>query len=109
MKLRVTALLWGAAFVATLCVSAGIARAADSVASDPFVTNVQARTFTVTGTVVSVRGETMVVRIDDHHHHLPFSLGRGVDKPKVGARVSVRYHPSGETGQVADEVQVLGR
>ncbi len=109
MKLRITALLLGAAFVATLCISAGVARAAGSGPSDPFVTNVQARTFTVTGTVVSVRGETVVVRIDDHHHHIPFTLARGVDKPKAGARVSVRYHPSGEDGQVADEIEVLGR
>ena len=109
MKLRVSALLLGAALVATLCVTAGVARAAGDDSSNPFVGNVQARSFTVTGTVVSVRGETLVVRIDDHHHHITFSLGRGVDKPKAGARVSVRYHPSGATGQVADEVQVLGR
>ncbi len=110
MKLRVTALLLGAAFVA-LCVSAGVAGAAGSAQSDPFVTNVGARTYTVTGTVVSLRGETLVVRIDDHHHHIPFSLGAGVSvgKLKAGTRVSVRYHPSGATGQVADEVTVLGR
>ena len=106
MKLRVTALLLGAALVATLCVSVGVAKAASRDQSSPFVTNVDARSFTVSGTVVSVRGDTLVVRIDDHGHSIPFSLGRGVDKPKVGARVIVRYHPSGTTGQVADEVKV---
>ncbi len=112
MKLHLTSLLAGAALVAAVAVCTEAARASDErVRSDPFVTNVNARSFTVSGTVVSARGDTLVVRIDDHGHRIPFSLGSGVSagKLKAGTRVSVRYHPSGATGQVADEVMVLGR
>jgi hypothetical protein len=111
MKLHLTTLLAGAALVATVAISAEAARTSDRAASDPFVTNVNARSFTVSGTVVSARGQTLVVRIDDHGHHVPFALGSGISlgKLKAGTRVSVRYHPNGATGQVADDVQVLGR
>ncbi len=110
MKLHLTTLLAGAALVVTAAVCAEASRASDERAqATPFVTNVDARSFTVSGTVVSARGDTLLVRIDDHGHRIPFSLGSGVDKPKAGSRVSVRYHPSGATGQVADEVRVLGR
>jgi hypothetical protein len=107
MKLHSTTLLAGAALVVTVAVCAEAGRASDQrVPSNPFVTNVDARSFTVSGTVVSARGGVLVVRIDDHGHSIPFSLGSGVSAPKAGARVSVRYHPSGATGQVADEVNV---
>jgi hypothetical protein len=109
MKLHLTTLLAGAALVATVAVCAEAARASDErLPLDPFVTNVNARGFTVSGTVVSTRGDRLVVRIDDHGHHVPFSLGSGVSvgKLKAGTHVLVRYHPAGATGQVADDVQV---
>lgn len=109
MKLHLTTLLAGAAMVATVAVCAKTARASNErVPPDPFVMNVNARSFTVSGTVVSARADTLVVRIDDHGHHVPFSLGSGVSlgKLKAGTHVLVRYHPAGATGQVADDVQV---
>ena len=109
MKLHLTTLLAGAALVATAAVGAEAARASDErVPPDPFVMNVNARSFTVSGTVVSARGSTLVVRIDDHGHHIPFSIGSGVSlgKLKAGSHVVVSYHPAGATGQVADDVQV---
>ena len=110
MKLHLTTLLAGAALVVTVAVCVEAGRASDE-RSNPFVSNVTDRTFTVPGSIVSVRGETLVVRIDDGHHRIPFSLGPGVSagELKVGNRVSVRYHPLGATGQMADEIQVLGR
>ncbi len=107
MKHHTKTLLAAAALVAAVAVGTEAARAAD----DPFLANVNARGFTVSGTVVSARGGTLVVRIDDHHHNIPFAVGSGVSISgiKAGQRVSVRYHPSGETGQVADAVQLLGR
>ena len=111
MKLHLSTLLAGAALVAT-AVCTETARASDERGpQDPFLSNVNARGFTVSGTVVSARGGTLVVRIDDHQHHIPFSLGAGVSISglQAGGRVSVRYHPAGETGQVADAVQSLGR
>ena len=76
----------------------------------PLTTNVEQRVFTVTGTVVSsVRSDTLVVRIDDHQHRITFALGPQVSPAalKAGSRVSVRYHPAGTTGQIADAVEVL--
>lgn len=104
---HLTTLLAGAALVVAVAIGAEASRASDERApASPFVTDVDTRSFTVSGTVVSTRGDTLVVRIDDHGHRIPFALGSGVDKPKVGARVTVRYHPSGTTGQVADAIQV---
>ena len=76
---------------------------------NPFATDVNQRSFTVTGTVVSVRSGSLVVKIDDHGHTIPFSLGPSVSPAELraGSRVSVRYHPTGSTGQVADEVAVI--
>jgi len=75
----------------------------------PLTTNVEQRVFAVTGTVVSVRSDTLVVRIDDHQHRITFALGPQVSPAalKAGSRVSVRYHPAGTTGQIADAVEVL--
>jgi hypothetical protein len=76
---------------------------------NPFAADVNQRSFTVTGTVVSVGSGSLVVKIDDHGHPIPFSLGPSVSPAELGAgsRVSVRYHPTGSTGQVADEVTVI--
>ncbi len=75
---------------------------------NPFSPDVDQRSFTVTGTVVSVRSGTLVLRIDDHQHRIPFALGPSVSPAELraGTRVSVRYHPTGPTGQVADAVEI---
>jgi hypothetical protein len=77
--------------------------------ANPFAADVNQRSFTVTGTVVSARSGLLVVKIDDHGHPIPFSLGSSVSPAdlRAGSRVSVRYHPTGSTGQVADEVAVI--
>ena len=77
--------------------------------SNPFVVDVEQRSFTVTGTVASARSGALVVRIDDHGHPITFSLGPRVSPTdlRAGSRVSVRYRPTGSTGQVADDVEVL--
>lgn len=66
---------------------------------------------TTTGTVVSAGDISMVVRIDDGFHPIPFVIGTTTALPSggltVGSRVSVRYHPLGSTGQMADEVTPL--
>jgi hypothetical protein len=73
-----------------------------------FAADVNQRSFTVTGTVVSVRSGSLVVKIDDHGHPIAFSLGPvSPAELQAGSRVSVRYHPTGSTGQVADEVTVI--
>ena len=76
---------------------------------NPFAADVNQRSVIVTGTVVSVRSGSLVVKIDDHGHPIPFSLGPSVSPAELraGSRVSVRYHPTGSTGQVADEVAVI--
>ncbi|HXK09727.1 MAG TPA: hypothetical protein VMT70_08800 [Vicinamibacteria bacterium] len=69
-----------------------------------------ASTITTTGIVVSKGKDSLVVRIDDHGHHIPFAIdGRTVlaDGLKKGSRVRVVYHPTGSTGQTADEVVLL--
>jgi hypothetical protein len=75
-----------------------------------FAADVNQRSFTVAGTLVSVRSDSLVVRIDDHGHRIPFSLGPGVSRAdlRTGSRVSVRYHPTGSAGQTADAVEVIG-
>lgn len=77
--------------------------------STPFAVDVDQRSFTVTGTVVSARSGALVLRIDDHGHRIPFSLGPAVSPAELrpGSRASVRYHPAGSTGQVADAVEIL--
>ena len=77
--------------------------------SSPFVRDVEQRSFTVTGTVVSARSGALVVRIDDHRHEITFSPGPRVSPAdlRAGSRVRVHYHPAGSTGQVADEVEIL--
>jgi hypothetical protein len=66
---------------------------------------------TVSGVVVSTGNTSMVVRIDDGAHPIPFVIGTTTVLPSnplsVGSRVSVRYHPLGSTGQMADEVTLL--
>jgi hypothetical protein len=93
-------------------VSSALTWAQSSPPADPstrFGVDVDHRSFTVTGTVVSVRGGSLVLRIDDHGHRIPFSLGPAVSPAELrpGSRASVRYHPAGSTGQVADAVEIL--
>lgn len=75
---------------------------------DVFVEQPTQRTFTVTGTVVRDRNGQLVVSIDDHHHAIPFQVEPGAGSDVApGSRVSVTYHPTGATGQAAEQVQVL--
>lgn len=65
---------------------------------------------TTTGTVVSKSPTSLVVKIDDHGHKIPFAVDRSTDLPAglaAGSRVSVVYHPTGATGQAADRVTLL--
>ena len=65
-----------------------------------------------TGTVVSRSQDAIVVRIDDHGHHIRFDLDRSTALPEdvvKGGHVSVMYHPTGSTGQAADAVAVVPR
>jgi hypothetical protein len=66
---------------------------------------------TVSGVVVSTGNTSMVVKIDDGAHPIPFVVGTTTVLPSnpltAGSRVSVRYHPLGSTGQMADEVTLL--
>lgn len=66
--------------------------------------------FTTTGTVVATGPDSLVVRIDDHGHRIPFAIEKPSALPagvSVGSRVSVSYHPTGTTGQAADTVTLL--
>ena len=76
---------------------------------DKFVVDADKREVDVTGTVLSNRNGRMVVQIDDHHHRIPFQLSASAAAEHVqpGSRVDVSYHPTGATGQEADEIQVL--
>lgn len=100
------------AFLAAGFVSSALALAQGNPAAGPSIPltpDVEQRSFTVTGTVVSARSGDLVVRIDDHGHPISFSLGPRVSPAdlRAGSRVSVRYRPTGSTGQVADDVEVL--
>lgn len=76
--------------------------------NDVFVSDANQRTFVVTGTVVRVSKDRLVVRIADHGHQIPFELAAGVGlEIRKGNHVSVTYHPAGATSQVAERVQVL--
>lgn len=75
--------------------------------NDAFVSDVNQRTFTVTGTVVRESAGQLVVRIDDHGHHITFQRSQGPERLRAGRHVSVTYHPTGASGQMAEQVQVL--
>ena len=63
-----------------------------------------------TGTVVSKSADALVVRIDDHGHHIRFDVDRSTILPgdlASGRHVSVTYHPTGSFGQAADSVAVV--
>lgn len=75
--------------------------------TDAFVTDVTQRTFTVTGTVVRESAGQLVLRIDDHGHHITFQRAQDAERLRAGSHVSVTYHPTGATGQMAVQVQVL--
>jgi hypothetical protein len=65
---------------------------------------------TTVGTVVSTGHDSLVVKIDDHGHKIPFAVGKDTTMPSglaPGSRVSVVYHPTGATGQAADSVTLL--
>jgi hypothetical protein len=65
-----------------------------------------------TGTVLSKTSDALVVRIDDHGHHIRFDVDRSTILPDGLARgqhVQVTYHPTGSTGQAADSVSVVPR
>lgn len=70
----------------------------------------EAAELTTFGTVVSTSPRTLVVRIADHGHHIPFAIERTTAMPaglEAGSRVRVVYHPTGVTGQAADSVTLL--
>lgn len=106
MRQSVTALLAAGFVSSALALAQGHPATGPSV---PLTPGVEQRSFTVTGTVVSARSGTLVVRIDDHGHRISFSLGPRVSTGdlRAGSRVRVLYRPTGSTGQVADEVEVL--
>jgi hypothetical protein len=61
----------------------------------------------VSGTLESIRSGSMVVRIDQHGHSIPFQIASASQVPSgltPGSRVTVVYHPLGATGQMADTV-----
>jgi hypothetical protein len=81
---------------------------APGTSSDIFVSDASQRTYTVTGTVVRLGKGQMVVRIDDHGHQIPFQVAPGADRDvRAGSHVLVTYHPTGTTGQMANQVQVV--
>ena len=106
MRHSVTALLAAGFVSSALALAQGNPAAAGQ--SVPLTPDVEQRSFTVTGTVVSARSGALVVRIDDHGHRISFSLGPRVTPAdlRAGSRVRVQYHPAGSTGQVADGVEV---
>jgi hypothetical protein len=62
---------------------------------------------TVSGTLESIGSGSMVVRIDQHGHSIPFQIASTSQVPSgltPGSRVTVVYHPLGATGQAADTV-----
>lgn len=64
---------------------------------------------TVSGTLESIGSGSMVVRIDQHGHSIPFQIASASQLPsglKPGSRVTVVYHPLGATGQMADTVSL---
>jgi hypothetical protein len=106
MRHSFTALLAAGLVSSALALAQGNPAAAQSI---PLTRDVEQRSFTVTGTVVSARSGALVLRIDDHGHPIAFSLGPRVSPAELraGSRVSIRYRPTGSTGQVADDVEVL--
>src|SRR5512140_1282276 len=74
--------------------------------NDAFVSDVNQRTFTVTGTVVRESAGQLVLRTDDHRHQITIQRAQGAERLRAGSRVSVTYHPTGASGQVADQVRV---
>jgi hypothetical protein len=59
------------------------------------------------GTVVSKKGDTLVVRTDDHQHRIAFDIDRNTvlaEGVAVGQKVHVVYRANGPTGQTAQKV-----
>ena len=62
-----------------------------------------------TGKVVAKTSDSLVIRTDDHGHKITFDVDRSTVLPEdlaVGGHVRVVYHPTGSTGQAADDVTV---
>lgn len=98
--------------IAAVVLAAGLVEAGkgkDRAERSSFSRDLDERNFWVSGTVESARGDSLVVRIDDHGHSIPFGLASKAKAGKLeaGSRVSVRYRPRGSSGQTAEEVQVL--
>jgi len=105
MKHYVTAFLAAGFASSVLALAQGNPVAGQSI---PLTPDVEQRSFTVTGTVVSSRSGALVVSIDDHRHRFTLSPGPRVSLAELrgGSRVRVHYHPAGTTGQIADDVEV---
>jgi len=72
----------------------------------------QSREITIPGSVLSSGGDKLVIRTDDHGHHMSFDVASGTSLPqdlRRGTHVEVTYHPEGPTGQAVDQVQVVER
>jgi hypothetical protein len=98
MLRRVAALY---ALVVLTSIGAAVAQTADT------VTLQTTDRITVSGTLESIGSGSMVVRIDQHGHSIPFQVASASEVPsglKPGSRVTVVYHPLGATGQMADTV-----
>lgn len=92
MRNRLTTLFAALAFVAAVFARAEPAR------------------ITTTGTLVSKSADSLVVRIDDHGHRITFGIVPATVLPDdlvAGRRVSIVYHPTGSTGQTADNVTLI--
>lgn len=106
MRHSVTAFLVAGLASSALALAQGNPSAGPSI---PLTRDVEQRSFTVTGTVVSARSGALVVKIDDHGHRITFSPGSRVNPAdlRAGSRVRIHYHPAGTTGQIADDVEVI--
>ena len=63
-----------------------------------------------TGTVLSKKVDSLVVRTDDHGHSIMFVVDRSTALPdglKVGSHVRIVYRANGSTGQTAEKVTLL--
>lgn len=66
--------------------------------------------FLAWGTVVSKGADKLVIRTDDHGHRISFGVDGQTVLPEglaVGRHVRIAYHPTGSTGQTADQVALV--
>jgi hypothetical protein len=94
-----------------LALSAIVALAAAGLGSSLAAAGVEPSSkITIPGTVVSTQQDKLVIRTDDHGHHMTFDVTSATAMPdaiRKGVRVAVTYHPLGATGQAADDVRVV--